>query len=59
MNETHIIYSNMIRYELPAEDPTITRSTVHNITVYCVNHRNHNPINRCVVVETRSKHPKL
>ncbi|KAK2181460.1 hypothetical protein NP493_397g02040 [Ridgeia piscesae] len=45
MNETHIIYSNMIRYELPAEDPTITRSTVHNITVYCVNHRNHNPIN--------------
>ncbi|KAI0222990.1 hypothetical protein LSAT2_025758 [Lamellibrachia satsuma] len=56
-NNSHIIYSSMIRYELPAEDPTITRSTVHNISVYCVNHRNHDPINRCSVEGTLVFHP--
>lgn len=44
-NDTHIWYYNVVRYYVPPEDPTITRTEVYYIPVTCVLPKENDPSN--------------
>merc|ERR1711884_576843 len=45
VNSTHIMYTNVIRHEVPPSDAIITRTTVFYIDVMCAMPRNDDPGN--------------
>lgn len=45
MNDTHIIYSNLVRYAVPPPSDVITRTTIYYVPVSCIVNRTSNPDN--------------
>jgi len=45
LNDTHIIYSNVVRYAVPPPSDVITRTTIYYVPVSCVINRTSNPNN--------------